>query len=101
MKISFSPIRRDNRSTFAVSGDVLTVDGVNYDFGPLNEGDTLPRSAVSGDWLASDVTRESGQIKLTVYLAHGVKAPAAARFPSPITALIDGLLDLPSFEVPQ
>jgi hypothetical protein len=100
MKISFSPIRRDSRSNFAVSGDVLTVDGINYDFGPLNEGDTLPRSAVSGDWLASDVTRESGEIALTVYLPHGVRAPSATRFPSPVT-VTDGAVSLPPYEVKE
>lgn len=95
MKINLSPVRMDDRLVASVIGNVLTVNGTAYDFGPLAEGGTLPREAVGCPLLASDVTREGGHITLTLILPHGSDAPEAARFPQPITVTQSGPIPLP------
>jgi hypothetical protein len=96
MIIDLSPVRRDDRPEVHRAGDVLTVDGVDYDFGPLPEGAVLPRAAVACDWLASDVTREGGVIRLTLLLPYShPDAPVEVRFPEPITMTDDGPVALP------
>ena len=100
MQIHFSPMRRDGRLTASVSGDVLTINGEAFDFGPITEGATLPREAVSSEWLASDVERTGGEIVLTLICPHGANAPEATRFPQPVT-VASGSVPVPAFEVAE
>ncbi len=97
MNISFSPMRRDDTLSLSKSGDILTINGEAFDFSALPEGATLPRDAVTCDWLASDVTRTGGVIHLTLILPHGPRAPAETLFPAPIAAT-DGAIGLPAYE---
>ncbi|WP_054304549.1 hypothetical protein [Gemmobacter sp. LW-1] len=103
MYISFSPIRSDATLTLSQEGDVLTVNGVDLDFGPLPEGAVLPREAVPCDWLASEVRRIDGVIHLTLILPHGPipwPAPPESRVvthPEPILVTTDGPILLPSY----
>jgi len=78
MQIALTPQRRDDTLTLSAQGDVLTFNGVAYDFGPLPDGGVLPRAAVACDWLASDVTREGGTLRLTLILPHGPDSHATA-----------------------
>lgn len=95
MLIEFSPMRRYDRLALSRCGDVLTINGADYDFGPLPDGATLPREAVDCPWLSSDVTREGGQLRLTLLLPIGVNAPHEARFPAPMVLTKDGPVALP------
>lgn len=95
MKITFTPQLRADVLSLSLDGDVLTVNGTGYDFGPLAEDSTLPREAVGCPLLASDVTREAGHITLTLILPHGSDAPEVARFPQPITFTQTGRIPLP------
>lgn len=94
MKITFTPQLRADALSLSLVGDVLTVNGSAYDFGPLAEGGTLPREAVGCPLLASDVTREGGHVTLALILPHGSDAPEAARFPQPITVTQTGPIQL-------
>jgi hypothetical protein len=101
MIINLSPQRRDDQLAVSKAGDVLTIDGEVYDFGPLAEGDTLPRDGHGCDWIVGDVTRTDGQIVLTLVLPHGPTAPEETRFPQPLIDVPDGPLALPAYdEVP-
>lgn len=95
MNIRFSPVCRMGNLALSRVGDELTVNGVAYDFGPLGEGDILPRNAVGCEMLASDVTRTNGVIHMTVTLPYGEVASEAVRFPVPIIAL-DGVIEIPT-----
>lgn len=95
MHITLTPVRGDTPRHLHRKGDVLTVDGEAYDFSGLPEGATLPRDAVTGDWLASDVERVGGALRMTVILPHGADAPAATRFPAPVIDPPDGAVILP------
>jgi hypothetical protein len=88
-------MRCDERFDLIKSGDVLTVNGEAFDFGPLPEGATLPREAVTCDWLVSDVERIDGVIHLTLLLPHGPDAASEARFPVSILAA-DGPIPHPA-----
>ena len=73
MQVILSPIRAETPLTLHRAGDVLTVNGEVFDFSGIPEGATLPREAVSGDWLASDITRQGGSLQMTMLLPHGAK----------------------------
>ncbi|HEX9857223.1 MAG TPA: hypothetical protein VGA75_02635 [Paracoccaceae bacterium] len=98
MRISFTPMRQDTPLTLARRGDVLVVNGVDYDFSGIPEGATLPRDAVAGGWLASDIERVAGVLHLTLILPHGPRAPEATRFPQPVTLTTDGPVALPPYD---
>jgi hypothetical protein len=73
MQISYTPQRRDDACEHSFSGDVLTINGENFDFTALPEGATLPRSAVDCEWLVSDVVRSGGEIHLTLIEPEGAE----------------------------
>lgn len=101
MFITLIPMRRDDGLTLHRAGDVLTINGVAHDFGPLPEGGLLPQAAAGCDWIVSDVTRAAGVIRLALILPHGPlpwPAPpeaAALRFPAPLSLAEDGPVTLP------
>ena len=95
MILDFSPIRSDADLSLGVAGDVLIVNGEAYSFSDIPEGARLPAEAVSGTWLASDVTRKNGVLCLSVFLPHGPFASEERRFPQPVTVSY-GALVLPS-----
>jgi hypothetical protein len=95
MIIKLSPQRRDDTLTVTKAGDVLTINGMEYDFSQVPDGGLLPRDAVDCPWLASDVERVDGELLLTLLLPHGADASEAARFPEPLTDVPDGEVELP------
>ena len=107
MLIHFTPMRHPGTLSLQRAGDVLTINGVAYDFGPLPEGGRLPRAAVACDWLASDVTRTGGQICLTLILPHGPipwPAPpgaAVVTHPAPLILIADGSVAVPQFDAAE
>ncbi|MBT3142921.1 hypothetical protein [Falsiruegeria litorea] len=99
MRLSFSPVRRDDQYELVKIGDTLTINGEAFDFSPIPEGATLPRAAVDCDWLASDVVRIDGVLHLTLMLPHGPRAPQETLFPTSMEP-VDGKITLPSFNAP-
>jgi len=95
MKINLSPQRRDDNLTIIKNSDVLTINGVKYDFSQLPDGGTLPNEAIQCQWIISDVERIDGEIEITLLLPHGANASENARFPEPIINPPDGQLELP------
>lgn len=95
MKISLSPMRRDDTLSVVKQGDTLTINGDEFDLSVVGEGDLLPREAIDSEWFASDVERIDGALHLTLVLPHGPDASEAVRFPSPLVNPPDGPLELP------
>ena len=95
MLINLSPQRREDILTISKSGDILTINGVSYDFSQLPNGATLPKEAIGCEWIVSDVNRINGEIELTILLPHGANASHEARFPEPINMTNDGQVVLP------
>jgi hypothetical protein len=91
----------DETLTASVLGDVLTLNGVSLDFGPLPAGATLPRAAIASPWIAGDVTRDgAGVLTVPLILPHGAAAPEETLFPAPIDAE-DGPVALPAYALPE
>ena len=98
MKLTFSPVRGEAPYSLSVSGDVLSIDGEDFDFGPLQEGDVLPASAVPCKWIIGEVTRQNGAVCLQLLLPHGPNAPDETRYPAPIE-VTSGTIELPPFDL--
>ena len=101
MQITLISQRRDDRLHLSRTGDVLTINGVAYDFGPLPEGALLPREAVDCGWLASDVERAGGVLRLALIVPHGAEAPSETLHPAPRALAADGPVALPAYETPR
>lgn len=95
MIIKLSPVCSDTELVVQVYGDKLILNGVEFDFGPLPEGSTLPLSAINSEWINEDVHRTDGEIEVTIIAPHVHGASVAARFPVPINVTEDGEVELP------
>lgn len=98
MHITLSPVRLDETLTATRTGDVLTLNGEAFDFGPLPEGATLPTEAIDSEWIVGPVSRIAGELRLTLRLPHGPNPSQAVAFPEPITVSQDGPIPLPADE---
>jgi hypothetical protein len=101
MRIDLTPQRRDVPVSLARYGDVLVIDGVDFDFGPLADGDVLPDETIDSPWFAGPVTRIDGRLHLTLVLPHGPNAPPETRFPASLDLTADGPVELPPFDAPS
>lgn len=83
MKISLHPLLSDEKIEASVKGDVLTLCGVDYDFGPLKEGSYLPGSAVDAALVVSayNVTRVDGEINIALHLPVSTGTPDEIKNP--------------------
>jgi hypothetical protein len=95
MLITLSPVRQGAALTLHRKGDILTINGEAFDLSGIPEGATLPCAAVACDWLASDIERAGGVLRLTLILPHGAAAPHETLFPATITLTEDGPVTLP------
>jgi hypothetical protein len=95
MKIILSPQRRDDILTVIKNGDVLTVNGEDFDLSPINEGDTLPREAISSIWFSEQVDRIDGELVVTLLFPNPWNYSQAQAFPVPLENVPDGLVIFP------
>ena len=98
MRISFSPMRRDDTLEVSKTADVLTINGETLDLSALPDGATLPAGAVSCEWITGPIERIDGEIHLTLILPHGANPSPSVAFPEPITVTADGPITLPGDE---
>lgn len=96
MQIRLSPQRRDDTLEVTKAGEVLTINGVAFDFSALPDGATIPLGEVPCDWLVGPVERIGGELRLTLILPHGANPSQDVAFPAPLVNSPDGLLALPS-----
>lgn len=101
MQIKLSPQRLDETLTASRTGEVLTLNGVSFDFTQLPEGGTLPAEAIASDWIVGPVSRINGELHLTLRLPHGPNPSQAVAFPAPLTVLGDGPIPLPFDPKPE
>lgn len=101
MKITFSPMRKDEALTLEKSGESLVVNGVVFDFSTLQEGAEIAPEGDEPIWFAEPVRRISGEIVCALVLPHGADAPSATLFPEPLEAVPDGPVDVPRHSAPD
>lgn len=95
MKINLSPMRCEQALSLSKSGRVLNINGENFDFSQMNDGDTLPSSAINSEWFVGDVRQESGEIEITLMLPLPANFSAEQLFPIPLVITADGPVALP------
>lgn len=95
MKITLSPRLDHSGLSISKHGDVLTINGSEYDFSVIPDGATLPASAVDCPFLTGGIERIDGDLHLTLRLPHGGNPSPAVAFPQPIIDPPDGVLELP------
>ncbi|WP_297772646.1 hypothetical protein [uncultured Roseovarius sp.] len=100
MNINLIPTRHNTRLTLTRSGDVLTINGADYDFAPLPEGATLPPEAVDSEFITGPVERIGGVLHFHgVLLPFGANTPHETRSADAITLTEDGPVSLPPYDM--
>jgi hypothetical protein len=96
MILNYFPQLRSDALTLSKNGDILTINGEEIDFEPLESGTKLPSEVCQeySPFLLAAQRNNDGELELTLLLPHGQDATQAARFPQPVTA-IDGLVEVP------
>ncbi|POA26314.1 MULTISPECIES: hypothetical protein [unclassified Pseudomonas] len=95
MKIILSPQRRDDTLTLERAGTVLTINGEDFDFSSMNDGDTLPKGAIDCEWFAGDIEKVDGDLVVTLFLPNPVNYSQEQAFPVPLVNIPDGPVLLP------
>lgn len=95
MIIKLSPQRRDDSLEVIKSGNRLTLNGKLFDFSLMGKGDTLPHSAISSEWFASDVINIDGELTLTLYLPNPWNYSEEQAFPVDMVNVPDGPVVFP------
>ena len=95
MIIKLSPQRRDDTIDVVKAGVVFIVNGESFDFSPMTEGATLPRSAITSEWFADDVQLQDGQLCVTLLLPLPENFSQAQAFPAPLVDVPDGPVAFP------
>ncbi|RBL69796.1 hypothetical protein C3E98_019065 [Pseudomonas sp. MWU13-2625] len=95
MIINLSPQRREDALSIIKSGDVLTLNGEVFDFSLIQEGDTLPASAITSPWFLNKVERNGGELELTLIFPNPPNFSQEQAFPVPLVDIPDGAVQLP------
>ncbi|MNJ32907.1 hypothetical protein D3C77_275850 [compost metagenome] len=101
MRLKLTPIRSDASLAIHKLGDVLTINGLVYDFGPLPDGATLPAEAIGCPWINQPVERINGVLVIPITMPHGANAGERSRFPEDILGAADGPVALPTDQDPK
>lgn len=89
-KIKFSPQHSSAKLTIAKSNNVLTINGISYDFTPLNDGDEIPPEAIDSDVIVGGIEKVDGIVNLTIIMPYSdAAAPDHIRFPEPLMLIKD------------
>jgi hypothetical protein len=89
----------DDRIAVSVAGDVVSINGVDYDFTPLEVGASIPADAVDPARFFGDIQRDSvGELVMTLWFPHDFEASQDARYPLPVSVTEDGPVNLPDPE---
>ncbi|MHC8299631.1 hypothetical protein [Pseudomonas sp. ZS1P83] len=95
MRIKLSPKRCDDTLSVVRSGDVLTVNGEQFDFSQMSDGDTLPWTAIKSIWFAGDVEKIDGELTLTMFLPNPWNYSPEQAFPVDLVDVPDGPVAFP------
>ena len=91
MKFVFTPQRRNESLHISVSGETVTMNGIDFDLSVIPEGATLPSGAIDGEFFFGDVSRINGELEVGILLPHGANPAKEIAFPEP-AIVNDGLV---------
>lgn len=95
MFIKLSPQVSDGKLSVEKSGDVLTINGVDFDFSVIPDGASLPADSVDCPYVIDTVSRVGGVLRLTLLFPIPHDAPEHMAFPQPLENPADGPLPFP------
>lgn len=95
MKINLIPVGRPETLEVIRSGDLLTINGEDFDFSPIGEGDTLPATAITSTWFMDKVERLNGELELTLILPLPSNYSQEQAFPAPLENVPNGPVAFP------
>lgn len=95
MIIKLSPQNRPNSAVYVKAGDTISVNGEVFDFSRIQDGDTLPKEAISSDWFGGGVERVGGELVITLTSPLPSNYSQEQAFPSPVIMHGDGEVPLP------
>lgn len=96
MIINLMPQGREDLLEVTKHGEVLTVNGVDFDLSPIGEGDTLPVTAIDSHWFLDKVERNRGVLELTLLLPIPWNYSQEQAFPVPLVDVPDGRVIFPA-----
>ena len=96
MNIVLVPTRTDDTIEVFKSGDILTLNGEDFDFSQIGEGDSLPSSAIDSPWFIGEQVRVGGDLVLTMFLPNPWNYSQEQAFPVPLVGVPDGKVILPA-----
>lgn len=92
-KITLSPQYSNNILKIEKSGSFLKINGEPYYFGTLNDGDEIPRDAITSDLIIGSITKENGVVNITILRPYSnINAPESVRFPMQIMLTEDQII---------
>lgn len=95
MIIKLLPQRRDDALVAVRSGNILLVNGEPFDFSPMDDGDTLPRTAIQSEWFAGDVNKINGKLTLTLLFPNPWNYSHEQAFPADLVDVPNGPVEFP------
>lgn len=95
MVITLSPQWRPVDAVYVKNGDTISVNGEVFDFSKIEDGDTLPKEAISSDWFCGDVERIGGHITIKLISPFPTNHSPEQAFPEPVIMNGDGEVPLP------
>lgn len=95
MIIKLTAQRRDDSLVVIRTGDILTLNGVSFDFSRIGEGGTLPKSAITSEWFAGDAERVAGELIVHLRLPNPWNYSPEQAFPTPLMNVPDGTVLFP------
>ena len=88
--------RMESELSASVDGDVLVLNGVSFDFSVLQDGDLLPKEAISSRWIGpGGVERIGGEVSVHLIVPYGRNAPEETYDPPATLEVSDGPVPLP------
>lgn len=95
MILELSPQVSDGILEVERLGDVLVINGEQFDFNALPEEATLPVDAIDCQYVVAPVRRIDGTLRIKLLFPITSSSTIAAKFPEPILIDTDGKVRLP------
>ena len=78
--------------TVVKSGEVYTINGNEYDFTQLADGDYLPDGATDCEYILGEVIRDGADLNMTLLCPYSGHGTQSERYPSQVDNTSDGVL---------
>lgn len=100
MKIELMPQVGNALFTVVKSGDTLIINDVRFDLSQVEDGDTLPHGSIDSIWFAGDITRQTGELNISLLFPIPSNYSQEQAFPNPLWSVADGLVVFPPPKMP-